>query len=467
MGKAKERSILRGTIVESQSRTIKLWTERLLGPRPGLKELNVLCWCFFAFGLVIPISIFFFSRHKFTDLPPIDFVYYYGDGRLVNEYPPEGLYDPGLQKKVFDEIYPPHGESWSISPYPPLVGRIFSYYARLPVFQAYWLWFGTSLLLYISGLAAVLAVAYPRDKLKISLMLCLALAFPPFLWFTLISGQLASVAVFSLGCAIYLERRSWGFLSGLALSILSYKPTLLVLVLPMLLLTRRFRGLMGFLAGVVALTGVATILSGTRAWVAYAGMIKVWLHGAGVRGKAIYKHSTLVDLNSMRHDLFGAGSTFGLIALVLIMALVVAWTVPLLWKSFRGDRSIQHLVWAVTLSWTLLLNLYVPIYDAVLVVIVMCLTLGLLLENDRRDLLGWGVSLGLCIFVVSFFTETFAEHYHVQLLTILLFIQGVYASVLLHSEIRRKHLTIEPSTALKGAPDRDAQPLEIQSIGPN
>ena len=116
---------------------------------------------------------------------------------------------------------------------------------------------GTSFVLYIAGIATAVKAALPRDPLKGSLIFCFALASPLFLYFNLTVGQLATVAVFSAGFAIYLEKRSMLFFSGMALSILTYKPTLLLLIVPMLLLTRRFRTFFGFAVGTIcAIPGI-------------------------------------------------------------------------------------------------------------------------------------------------------------------------------------------------------------------
>jgi hypothetical protein len=400
----------------------------------------------FALGFAVPLLVFLPSRHRFTDLPPIDFVYYYGDGRLVNEYPPGGLYDLDLQKKIFNEIYPLERGFWSISPYPPLVGQIFSLYARLPVYPAYCLWLLTSLLLYVIGVTTLLQATFPRDKLKKSLVLCLALAFPPFFWFTLVAGQLASVAVFSVGVAIYMERHSRWFWSGLALSLLSYKPTLLVLILPMLFLTRRLKELVGFLTGVIFFVAAATALSGVKIWPAYAGMVTSWVHGAGVGGNAIYVHSTLVDFNSLRHELFGDRAVLGQIVMGLIMTTIIAWLLPILWRSDRNHLPSKYLAWAVTLTWTLLLNLYVPIYDVVLVSSAIILSLAALFESDLRPAMRWVIAVGLCIFTVSFFTKAVAQRYHIQPLTVFLFVMGVIETALLHRTVLRNvHQSTEES----------------------
>ena len=111
--------------------------------------------------------------------------------------------------------------------------------------------------------------------MKASLVFCFALAFYPFAIGTLANGQLAAVAVFSVGMAIAQETNSRPFSSGLALSILTYKPTLLVLLIPMLLLTRRFRALGGFVTGAAMLALAATAVGGVEVWTAYARFLNL------------------------------------------------------------------------------------------------------------------------------------------------------------------------------------------------
>jgi hypothetical protein len=419
-------------------RSFAHWPEKVLGPRPGLRELNVLCWGLFVVLLLIPAAIFFHARNAsgkvFRDFLPVDFIYYYGDGRLVKDYPPGALYDHDMQMKVFNEIYP---ETYSVSPYPPLVGEIFSLYARFSLESAYFLWFATSLVLYIAGTVAGLKAAFPGEPLKRSLALCFVLAFPPFLGFNLGAGQLSSVAVFAVGCTLFLDRRLRPFASGLALSILSYKPILLVLILPMLLLTRRFRTLWGYLSGTTALIAISTALSGPSIWIAYAGLIKIWLHGAGVHGKAVYQHWTLVDLNSLTYGIPGGRSPLGFMVFACLILAIATWGTTLLWRSAKFAGPPQHLAWALTLTWTLLLNLYVPIYDTVLVVLAIMLTLGALNELDWGGATAAVVILGLCIFCVSIFTQAYAKKHGFQPITALLFGLGLLQAALLERAIKR------------------------------
>ncbi len=162
------------------------------------------------------------SGARFSSLLPIDFIYFYGIGHILNQHPAVQLYDYGLQLKTFNDIYllTENHQVWGRSPYPPFVAKFFSMYARFSFEQAYFLWMGTSFVLYIAGIAAAVKAAFPNDRLRGSLIFCFSLSSPLFLCYNLIVGQLAPIAVFSTGLAIFLERRSMPLLSGLALSIL-------------------------------------------------------------------------------------------------------------------------------------------------------------------------------------------------------------------------------------------------------
>jgi len=105
---------------------------------------------------------------------------------------------------------------------------------------------------------------------------------------------------------------------------------------------------------------------------------------------------------------------------------------------------VQNLAWASTLTWTLLLNVYVPIYDSVLAVIAIILTLGALKRLQLGAAMGWAVFLSMLIFAVSWITVSMALSHQVQLLSILLGMLGLGQLVLLSRAIRPKSLQTEP-----------------------
>jgi arabinofuranan 3-O-arabinosyltransferase len=419
------------------------WPDRILGPRPGLKEVNLACWGMFVAFLIVPVSIVFWL-HSQTGSGSIrklhaDFVYFYGVGQIAHQYSAVRVYDFELQQKTFNQIYPLHDRTYGPSPYPPFVALFFSLFARMSFETAYLLWAVVSLALYTVGIAATANEVFPGDRLKTSLIFCFALAFYPFSFDTLMNGQLAAVAVCAVGLAISQERHSRPFCSGLALSMLAYKPTLLLLILPMLLLTRRFKSLFGFMTGTVVLMLVATAWAGVHIWPTYWRFLRGFGHVAGLGGQSALRLWQFVDFRSLSYAVPGGRSAAALAALICLGATIGTWLVVLLYKSAAGERPEQYLTWAVTLTWTLLLNIYVPTYDSVLVTIAVILTLGALRDMAWSTASGWIVFLSVLIFLSSWVTEGIAQRRGIQLLSILIAVLGFSQLYLLHQLVRKNH----------------------------
>ncbi len=91
------------------------------------------------------------------------------------------------------------------------------------------------------------------------------------------------------------------------------------------------------------------------------------------------------------------------------------------------------LVWATVLTWTLVLNVYAPIYDSISLIIGIALTIGALQELHWEFSVEWVVILGAVTFFVSVFTTGYAKVHGVQLMTIDLVLLGVVQMVLLRS----------------------------------
>ena len=195
------------------------WPTRLLGPRPGLKEINLVCWGSFVVFLVIPVAVILCIQARMgSDLIRglhSDLTYFYGIGRIVNEYSAARVYDYPLQQKIFNEIYPLQVGVYGPSPYPPFVALVFSCFARLPFDVAYLLWGAISLLLYFFGLRIVARPFALQDRYIFSILLCLALAFYPFFFETLVNAQLAAVAFFAVSVAISRDRDGEFLQSGI------------------------------------------------------------------------------------------------------------------------------------------------------------------------------------------------------------------------------------------------------------
>lgn len=415
------------------------WPVGILGPIPGLKEIHLACWTLaivtFVMFFCTPVWVQYKAGRGSIPLLPNDFVYFYGIGQIAKDYPASKLYDYSLQLKVFNEIYKLPTRAYGPSPYPPFVAPFFSLFARLSFRVAFFLWIACSVILYGVGITATAKDFFPGDRLKVSLILCFALAYYPFFWGVFVNGQLSAVAVCSIGLAVYMERHSSWFQSGLALSILAYKPTLLLLLIPMLLVTRRFRTLAGFTTGAAALILAGTAFGGIQIWPVYAQFLRLFGQLTGMNAQSALLLYKFVDLSSFLQAIAGGRSTAEVAVLTLISVTIGTVLAVLFWKSANRGGPVQSLAWATTITWTLLLNIYVPMYDSVLVVLAAVLTFGAVKELDWGAAIDWIGSLSVLIFVVSWVSYEIARSYRVQLLSITFAVLGLAQLYILYRAI--------------------------------
>jgi len=426
---------------------------RVIGPIPNLKEINIVCW-----GLFIALL---FARFLFSlwveyktgvgsfHILPADFIYFYGIGHIANEFPLTKLYDYSLQVRVFNEIFPIKDGAYGPSPYPPFVALFFSPFARLPIIPSFFLWAAVSLSLYLTGIAAVVRTFFRGEPLKASLIFCFALAYAPFLHNTLANGQISTIAVCAVGIAVANERQGKPLSCGLALAFLIYKPSLLLLLIPMLLLTRRFRTFFGFILGATILGCATTAIDGIEIWPAYLHFLSVFGKVAGFHNQSALNLTQYIDLRASVLSVWGNQSVFNLAIFVVAISMVAGGLAVALWKSATAGRPAQDLAWATTLTWTLLINLYVPAYDSILFSISAILTIGALRELEWSAAKGWSTALLVFISVGSWGTYQSEQSHSGQLLTLTLAIFGLFQLYMLlrapQRDSRSRTQTLRPA----------------------
>jgi hypothetical protein len=70
------------------------------------------------------------------------------------------------------------------------------------------------------------------------------------------------------------------------------------------------------------------------------------------------------------------------------------------------------------MTWTMLVNVYYPIYDSILIVIAIIVALSALRELGRPRAFEWMVMLSVITFAIAWFTEPVSRQSGVQLLTL-------------------------------------------------
>jgi hypothetical protein len=390
--------------------------------------MNLICWGLFAAFLVLPACVVVGRLAQRGQLgqtfAEVDFVSFYSMGRIFDEYPAGEVYDYELQKRVCMEVHPLKAVTYGPVSHSPFIGVLFRLLARLPYPRAYLLWLAISFSLYNAGLALLTARFFPHDALRRSLVFCFALSFYPFINWTMISGQLSTIGFFSVALAFREEDLEHRFRSGLALSICLDKPTLLVLLLPMLVVTRRFRTLAGVAAGGTIMALIATTVEGPRVWPGYIrSLLGYGLSTAGLRTHTYTQAWKFVDFTSFVSQVPG-GRTWVEIGLGGC-ALWAAFCLVQVWRRSAGvGKPASTLVWAATLTWTLLLNIYAPIYDSILVVLSVVATAGVLKAVSGRYY-RWFTVLWLLILGSSWITTGIAEATGIQIISLLLTALGV------------------------------------------
>jgi len=161
-----------------------------------------------------------------------------------------------------------------------------------------------------------------------------------------------------------------------------YKPTLLLLVLPLLVVGRCWRLLAGMTITGILLAGLSVAFVGWDVSVEYLDVLLSFRKSTSGGGIEI-RTWKYVDLNNWLRLLIGGKSpaqpfVFLVIAIVPFGMLSKHW-----WRWPQLNVSEQQCVWSATLAWLPLLNLYVGIYDSILVVQSLLLAAGRLTQSDH------------------------------------------------------------------------------------
>jgi Glycosyltransferase family 87 len=371
--------------------------ERIIGPLPGEKEARAFGVCGIAIALIAcALSLYFgFKGETFMGRPlGNDFVQFYAAGRILNQNEPTRLFDVPFLADMEHRSLPTMSKTQMlIFGNAPCIAAIFRPLALLPYQWAYCVWLVVSAAVYIAGLLIVL-----RGN-RIALLL--ALSTPMFTLETWIGGQISVFAFFAFAvCTRWFQEERY-FLAGLILGLAAYKPSLVAIPAAMFLAGRCWRMLGGLLVS------ASVVLAASFATVGVQGM-SLWLQTMRVfrylatDQESILRRSKYVDLNSFFTGLFGP-NIFGYI-------IVAAALMLLAWAWFRSGPS--DVLWAATIASTLILNVYVPVYDTIILIPALFVVLGPL----KKELPVW--ILMFCL--VPWLTQSAADFLRLQLLTILI-----------------------------------------------
>jgi hypothetical protein len=223
------------------------------------------------------------------------------------------------------------------------------------------------------GLCAWLATTPLRPTRRIIASLAIVLSLP--VYQTLIEGQLSILILAGCLAAIALFRRHHPVLASICLSALWLKPQLAVMVLGVLILSRAWKIIAGYLATPTAIFLLLLPFTGLGVHLTYlsflVGVLASHFNGAGRLTASVWQGS--LGLTQGINGFFV--SIFGQSNLTIVNALTLAATaslgIPFLWLIFRGIRpglqnSRQILMLSATGAMILLVDPHLYLQDVVL-----------------------------------------------------------------------------------------------------
>lgn len=408
-------------------RSIPEKIQRVIGPLPGHREARAFSTFALIGGLVAcGLSLYYgFRGETFMGRPMgSDFVQFYAAGKLLNQHQPALIYDipafSKLQHQVVPEMSP---TQMLVFGYPPVVSALFRPFALLPYRWAYCVWLVFSLAIYTSGLW-LLFRSLSRASYRRTAFL-LALSAPMYTLETWMGAQLSVIGFFAVVLFLCCFERRWPLLAGLALGLATYKPSLVAIPAAVMLLGGCWRMLAG-----LSVSSALMILAS----IAASGVNGLWLWILRLRvfgvyattNEAILRRTKYVDLNSFFTVLLGAGSLERAIATVAtsVAFLILGWN---WWRSrHQATHEAQRYLWAATLTWTMMINIYVPVYDTILLVPAAALVACSLANADQRQQAGLQVWL-IILWLAPWLTQSWADYLRLQILTVVLAGFGYWA----------------------------------------
>lgn len=364
--------------------------------------------------------------------PPLgaDFAGFFAAAQILEGGQPELLYDRALHDRLYHALLPNLPADQSI-PYvhPPFIAAALRPFTWLPYEPAFALWLVVSAGMYLAGLALVRHAVPALAEHNWRLVLLLAVTFEPFLLECWMGGQLSALGFLAFALALFAQHRGWPFAAGMALGLCLYKPPFLVLFLPLLLVSRQWRMLLGVAAAGIVLATLSLAAVGLDVCLGYADVLLAFRKSTTGADGLVLRTWKYIDLNSSLKLLCGGPSPVQL-GLVLLLAVVPLAMLVRAWARWgTTDENGRQLLWAAALTWTPVLNLYVGVYDSVIVVQGALLTAACIARRvpGRDALCASGLAYVLLVVGASaWFSQGLARVTGVPAYTLALAVLGTY-----------------------------------------
>jgi hypothetical protein len=338
-----------------------------------------------------------------------DYVQFFLLGSLLQEGRGDRLYDTeAIAAEAKRRISPQMEFHPARNPYGPQVALAFQPLSALPFLPSFLLFSVLSALAYAAATWVLWRHAPELDRYG-PYVLLLAAACPGLLY-TLRFGQISTVTLLSPAFAVAALAANWPFVAGLCLGLVAYKPQLLIVAVPTLLVARDWRCLVGVVAMTAAQLAAGWLVAGTSGMQQYAGTL---LDVAGRPDLVMLYPENAHSLRGFLR-LLGVPAAWATgITLALIPACAVA--LARIWRAGTDPRlRMGALVTAM-----LLLSPHLLSYDLLLLVVPIVALVNWVMAHNGDPRARYAIGLALLLYLTPF-SSLLARHARLQLSTVIL-----------------------------------------------
>ncbi len=328
-------------------------------------------------GLMILLKLYtpltnnrWFINEKTGVADIIDFFQYYQASDLAQSSNSKLIYDPNIQKSWADKLIAPvKSDKIFYNQQPPSSYVLLLPLSWMPVGPAYVAWCILQSIFGLSGTYALtrLGPLKPRDRL----LFCFGVfvSFPAYicLWHGNTSFWL--LGALSLFIAFIYNRRDW--LSGIFLSISTFKPQYLFPLLMPITAMKRWKILIAFAAMELAMLGLASLIIGPENVIGYPNIVTHAESSERFIGVNAHK---MISIRGPIANLADTSISLKATALVMFASLIPLF---LVWKKATREISVGGLrwLWASTICTLVLVSPHSHLFDFLLLAMAAALTL--------------------------------------------------------------------------------------------
>lgn len=361
-----------------------------------------------------------------------DYSCFYIAGKILNDNPPDKLYDFHLQNELLHSLLPKISITEEL-PYvnPPFFGLIFKPLSRLPFLVSYFSWVLISCFIYIFGFKLLWKTldSIPSE----SSVLLLVLSFEPFIMETILGGNTSIVGYFAVVLYLYFEDLNKEILAGSSLGILLYKPTFLIIIVPMVLIARKTKILLGFCICSIVLVLLSILTVGFETCIEYMRFL-LGVSTTTLSAEVIFRTFKYVDIFSFSRLLFGTITSSVLILIVIISLVPFIFLIKKWWNLSGLNKSGRELLNASAITLTTIINLHFGIYDTVILVPSILVTVNVFYRDSKiyniDKLTPSFEALLASIYILPWISQYVARIAGLQLFTVALGVLASYQIIL-------------------------------------